>query len=47
MKNITLSVDEALIEAALAQAMAENTPLNELGVCTQVFHPRAAPAHPR
>ncbi len=47
MKTITLSADDALIEAALAPAMAENTPLTELGVCTQVFHPRAAPAHPR
>jgi len=29
MKNITLSADEALIEAARAQAKAENTTLNE------------------
>lgn len=29
MKNITLSADEHLIEAARAQAKAEHTPLNE------------------
>jgi hypothetical protein len=29
MKNITLSADEELIEAARAQAKAENTTLNE------------------
>ena len=29
MKNITLSADEALIEAARAQARADNTTLNE------------------
>jgi len=29
MKNITLSADEALIEAARAQARAEKTTLNE------------------
>lgn len=29
MKNITLSADEALIEAARAQAKADNTTLNE------------------
>lgn len=29
MKNITLSADEDLIEAARAQAKAENTTLNE------------------
>jgi hypothetical protein len=29
MKNITLSADEALIEAAREQARAENTTLNE------------------
>ena len=29
MKNITLSADEALIEAASAQARADNTTLNE------------------
>lgn len=30
MKNITLSADEALIEAARARARAEQTTLNEL-----------------
>ena len=29
MKNITLSADESVIEAARAQARAENTTLNE------------------
>ena len=29
MKNVTLTADEALIEAARARARAENTPLNE------------------
>lgn len=29
MKNITLSADESLIEAARAQARADNTTLNE------------------
>jgi hypothetical protein len=29
MKNITLSADESLIEAARAQALSENTTLNQ------------------
>jgi hypothetical protein len=43
MKNITLSADEALIEAARAQAKAENTTLNEqfrlwLAACARKQH---------